>query len=329
MQVEDFVALFKVGSKQSINAVISIMQSFEVILLLDQQSILIPSLMSQQRENACAITRDAFGRLSMQSTIDRLAVPIATQTHHVLSRHYILPFVPNGFFTRLISRICTSPLIIAQCEGVFGGRNPRWRCWRGGVCLVCNDTEVLKIVPATYPLPGTDATFAVTGSGRELVEKHSGIVVTATPLLPSLVVGSTSDSYARAREATWLLQQAIDHIDSIFADWYVAFGRRRGFELAMILQGVPCDRCEGERHTADAAQQKGTPDICGADVPAQEHVKVEKSYFLFPSSFCAHMVATKQDLQCPLHGRVSVSNIAPDLVSRKCSPCFLKYTRLP
>ena len=316
MHIEDFVKLFNMDCTQSfINGIISIMQSFEVILLLDQQSILIPSLISQQRENACAISQESCGHLTMQSTVDRFAAPITAQKD-VLIRHYILPFVPNGFFSRLISRVCASPLIIEQCEGVLGGQDAWWSCWKDGICLICNDIEVLSIVPVTYPLPGTDSTYIVTSEGHVAVNWHSGIEVRACPILASHDVGMTSDPNDDMRAATWLLEQAIECIDSIFDDWYVSFGRKRGFELSTILLGVPCDRCEAER-LADACPaiwRRLASNNYDTGKSGQERV-TERTYFLFTSSFCALTVAKKQEPQCPRHGRVNVFKIAPDLVS--------------
>ena len=304
--MEDFFKLFSVDSTQSfIGAIISIMQSFEVILLLDQHSILIPSLMSRHREHACAISQDDSGKLSVQSTASLLSVPINTQKH-VLLRHYVLPFVPNGFFSRLTSRICANTTIIAQCRILYEKCEPLLRCWRHGVCLTCNGMDVLSIVPVTYPLPGTDSTYIVTSEGHEVVKKFCGIEVRVFTVSSSTDSEPPSD-YIHA--ATWLLQQSIQCIDSIFEDWYVAFGRKRGFDLSMILVGAPCDKCEARRLT-DASPKRSTS---GRQHNGTE-VVTAKSYFLFSLPFCAHAVALKQELKCPIHGSISVSKISPDMV---------------
>ena len=295
------------GTTQSfINGIINIMQSFEVILLLDQQSILIPSLMSQQREDACAITENNDGKLSVQTNTGHVITPITTQKN-VLIRHYILPFVPNGFFSRLISRVCASRIIDA-CKGMFGAFDPWWSCWRDGVCLICNDAEILRIVPVTYPLPGTEAMYMVTSSGNEVVTRLSGIEVRvvikskiyALPVSVHKTVGVTTDPLDPICAATWLLQQAIECIDSIFDDWYETFGRKRGFEISTIQQGSPCTACEEKRN---AITQATSSEIRG------------QRYYLFSSQFCAHTVEIKNVLRCPIHESTGVSQIAPDLVS--------------
>ena len=301
------------GSKQSfISAVISIMQSFEVILLLDQQSILIPSLMSQQRENAWAITQDSCGKLSMQNTTGQNPVPITTQKN-VLLRHYILPFVPNGFFSRLTSRICANTSMIAQCKNLFKRCEPQLWCWREGVSLICNGMEVLRIAPVSYPLPGTESTYIVTSAGHEIVKKFSGIEVRVHKVLLDMDMESSLEPSHDAHSAAWLLQQAVECIDSIFDDWYIAFGRKRGFELSMILIGAPCNKCEARR-LVDASSIMLQRSTIGRSRSTDTERVTGKSYFLFSSPFCAHTVAMKQQLQCPIHGSISVSQIAPDMV---------------
>ena len=311
MYQEDFTKLYSLhqlsmGTIQSfIGAIISIMQSFEVILLLDQHSILIPSLMSQQREDACAITADNYGKLSVHRNIGHVVTPITTQKD-VLIRHYILPFVPNGFFSRLISRVCASQIIDA-CKSMFGAFDPWWSCWRDGVCLICNDAEILRIVHVTYPLPGTEAIYMVTSSGNEVVTRLNGIEVRvvikskiyALPISAKKPVGATSDPLDPMCAATWLLQHAIECIDSIFDDWYETFGRKRGFELSTIQQGSPCTECETRKATS---------------AQAAENIRGRR-YYLFSSQYCAYTAASRQALVCPIHGCASVSHIAPDLVS--------------
>ena len=324
MRQEDFVNLYtyskhRMGSMESfITAIINIMQSFEIILLLDQQSILIPSLLSQQREEARVITQDSSNRFSVQDSVGHDVVPI-TDHPNVLLRHYILPFVPSGFFGRLISRICASRIVF-KCKTIFEASKPLWSCWRDGICLICNGTELLRIVPVTYPLSGTGSTCIVTSSGHETVAKLNGIEVRVAILkkvhsypvsLRGKMVRQISKPVDPMHAATWLLQQAIEHIDSIFNDWYEAFGRKRGFELSTIDQGTPCTSCEKQRIEC-ISMSPSNERVCAPD--SSEHAEGLK-YYLFSSRCCTHNVLLKQNLQCPLHGSVSVSQIAPDLVS--------------
>ena len=314
MSQESFVMLYNsnkssLASKELfINAVISIMQSFEIIFLLDQQSVLIPSFISNQRENACDLTQDDSGRLSVPRNIGYPITSITAQDNFIV-RHYILPFVPNAFFPRLISRICTSR-IIHKCKSMFGAFAPWWSCWREGVCLICNDAEVLRIVPVTYPLPGTKAAYMITSSGNTMVTKLTGIEVrvaikSSIYALPVSVYGvGKMSNQASARldplcAATWLLQQAIEYIDSVFDDWYVSFGRNVKFELSIIQQASPCPMCAARVQHANVLEQT-------------EGRKY--SYYLFSSQYCAYAVASKQELRCPLHGSVPISAVFPNVV---------------
>ena len=307
MSQESFVKLYN-SNRSSLNsmelfisAVKGIMQSFEIILLLDQQSVLIPSFISKERENACDLTQDDSGNISVLGHSPR---PIMiTNQDNVLKRHYILPCIPTGLFPRLISRICASH-IIHKCKSVFGTCVPWWSCWRDGICLICNDAEVLRIVPVTYPLPGTKTTYMVTSSGNTLVGKFTGIEVSvaiqsAIHTLPVSVYGvgkmgnQASEPLDPLCAAVWLLQQAIQNIDSVFDDWYESFGRNVRIEHSIIQKASPCP-------------------TCAARVMDQGQIY---SYYLFSAQFCARAVATHQELKCPIHGSVPISVIAPDVVS--------------
>ena len=157
----------------------------------------------------------------------------------------------------------------------------------------------------TYPLPGSEATYIITSSGHEAVTMPSGIEVRAIPLLASRGGDSMPGSTGHMRAATWLLQQAIECIDSIFDDWYAAFGRQRGFKLSTIQQGVPCRMCETQRLALSAP-------CCIADIPSKKNA--EGNFYLFSSPICAHAVAVTQVLQCPIHGSINVREMAPDIV---------------
>ena len=101
-----------------VNEFITLMQKFEVILLLDERRLLIPSLLPSTEEQSCLVfSKQVSAKLSEKDVGDIEQVsnephaPLYQTPYPVLVRYYLLPFIPNGFFTRVLARLMSSDII--------------------------------------------------------------------------------------------------------------------------------------------------------------------------------------------------------------------------
>ena len=348
MLVQDLDKIFTDSTtKPFIKDLVKIMQKFEVLLLLDEQHLLIPSLLPPAQELSCVVSiqnNSSRGKIcstsssSSSSSLNVPHVPVpstpssstsssSSSFPNTLVRYQFLHFIPNGFFSRLIARVVSGP-IQDQCskwltwpwpmkEGMSPG-GPHWYCWRSGVKLVWNNVEILKMVPVDCPLPGYKCHRVISSRGDQTTELSKAIEVKVFVLPeecvgPSSVVGSLDTSHVAGQHicvATWLLQKGMECVRSVLDDWYEVFGKKRGIEYSNQNVASPCPSCLTPSGTADHANGSN------------------ENLYLFPSPYCALMVAERRDLECPLHGKISVANIAPDLVCPPSHhlPCLSSFT---
>ena len=320
MLVQDLDKIFTDSTtKPFIKDLVKIMQKFEVLLLLDEQHLLIPSLLPPAQELSCVVSvqnNSSKGKIcstsSSSSSLNVPHVPIPSTPSsstssspsfpNTLVRYQFLPFIPNGFFSRLIARVVSGP-IQDQCskwltwpwpmkEGMSPG-GPHWYCWRSGVKLVWNNVEILKMVPVDCPLPGCLESHIISSQGQRKMELLKAIMI---------VVRAPSNKCTKSPEqvSAWVLQQCTHNVASVFDDWYEQFGRNGDIRMTAAS---PCCSCKLAAESA-----------CDQGGNRTGHIKTQ---YLFPSPYCALMVAERRDLECPLHGKMSVADIAPDLV---CPP---------
>lgn len=250
---------------------VSLMQKFEVVILLDKERLLIPSLLPDSEDSSCVVFPLCVS-LNSADSIENLTVEtfakISTLELRVHARYYLLPFVPNGFFPRLIARIISSQVApfyskyvktTQSLNSIYNGIH--WRCWRNGISLVHRHMEVIRIAPLSLPDLGTQGNIFVSSSyskPRSLNEKlRHGIEIVVAILPDDLVDGDFLMGGAEGEEllvdddsgelshrlGVWLLRKLTEIIDSVFEDWYEGFARKKGFDYRSILQTSPCPSC--------------------------------------------------------------------------------------
>eukprot|EP00731_Ephydatia_muelleri_P039325 Em1412g1a len=170
---------------------------------------------------------------------------------------------------------------------------PRWHCWRSGLKLVWNHVEILKIVPVDCPLPGHKYHRMISGRGIQEMELPKGIEIRVCVVPEECIVQRNWRTEGRhVSVATWLLQKGVECVRSVLDDWYEVFGKKRGIEYSVLNTASPCPACLRVTTMEDSTN---------------------KPLYFFSSPYCALVVAERRSLECPLHGKLSVGDIAPDL----------------
>ena len=343
MKIEDLRRIFrdKVTNLSLMTEFITLMQKFEVVLQLDEQRLLIPSLLPPLEEDACIVFPKAISiEQSKASCVDHLRkephASIQHIPHPLLVRYYLLPFVPNGFFPRLIARIISSNIMtdlrrslsVNLMEEHHVLNVIHWLCWRSGIVLIWNHMEILRIGPLTCPFPGMNSAVVITNSGSSQVETGKGIEIKVA-VLPDECIKSCSsvvknpEGVEHIHEkgkcfATWLLHQAAEKVDSVFEDWYEVFAYKRGFEMSKVRTANPCPKCYENVRAAEISprvrRMTFSLSLPGWELISRKDDK-EKVLYMFSNAYCALVVANGNKLKCPAHEELTVAEVAPDLVS--------------
>ncbi len=328
----------------------TLMQKFEVILLLDEHRVLIPSLLPPGEVNSCvvfpkSVNLDESEAGSFEHMRKEPPAPIYQTPFTLFVRYYLVPFVPNGFFPRLIARVMGSEIIdhmskslsVSSMEQQYVLNTVHWKCWREGIVLIWKHMEIFRIAPLNRLSSGNLTARVVSKSGEHVVETTKGIEIKVA-ILPESEVSKFSvmrnpegveqiPQVSRCL-ATWLLQQATTIVDSVFDDWYEGFGRKKGFELSMVHITNPCPTCFQEVRLAQ--NLAATPPLVRritqsislaartftglTSGPATSTTLDDTPLYLFSSPYCACSLAEGRKLECPTHGTLTLEGVAPDLV---------------
>ena len=304
---------------------VSLMQKFEVVHLLDNNRLLIPSLLPADEGNACVVFPTSVFSDS-NTTIKPEAVSkqgFARLNTHVFARYYILPFIPNGFFPRVLARILGGGIseCFTECVSIDEKQVLHWRCWRNGILLVHGPMEVVRVSPVRLPLANTDETVLISSTGAQPVqESDQSMVQIIVSILPEELVQGKSQSLpcdesrsTSSHLAIWILRKLIEILDSVFDDWYDAFARRNGFDTKTVEQASPCSKCLQQT----AVHSKGRSATLFTTITSQlsSYVSSQRTLYMFTSPYCVLAASINDCLPCPVHGPIPVADVAPDLVS--------------
>ena len=313
---------------------ISLMQKFEIILLLDEKHLLIPSLLPTTEEQACCIS---FMQIS-----DELHdyVALYQTPYPILARYYLMPFVPNGFFARVIARLMSTDIInhLQQSLADYSDvNNIHWRCWKDGVIITWSDKEIFHIAPITLSLRENADIILISSEKYNSVELYNGVEINIA-ILPEEWMKTCSIfpkeypclTHKGKCLAAWLLHQATTIINSVFEDWYEVFVRHKGRDCIISHAANPCPECFKTMYEESHSLALITPIHQGKhNTLASVSVRTKRlqsimtepdsdpsntRIYLFSSPYCARAVSEGLTLKCPTHGELSVTDIAPDIV---------------
>lgn len=302
-----------------IKELVSLMQKFEVAHLLNNKYILIPSLLPSDESSACIVSSSCSSYNSASSFRGTTTVSIQTFSGPNVSifvRYYLLPFIPNGFFPRVIARILGSDISEFFSEHLSdNGKNLHWQCWRTGIVLVIGSMEVVRISPVRLPMANVDDIVLISSSSHHeiLLNDHNSIIQVVVSIFPEKLVHDTNAVQNESIDiAIWILQKLIDIIDSVFDDWYDAFARINGFDSEAVKQASPCTKCLQQTATHTKDHQESS--ISTITSQLSSYISSQRTLHLFSSPFCVVVASRNKCLTCPVHGPIRVSDVSPDLV---------------
>ena len=331
-----------------------IMQKFEVVLLLDNSRLLIPSLLPDNENESCLVFSHSISE-QFNKTPDFHHLPtdishvlMHETPHPILYRYYLLPFIPNGFFSRVMARLMSSEIINLLNKSLINNQlglghisnTAHWKCWRNGFLITWRHFEIFRVAPLPRTLPGMDKVGVISKKNScEHLDKVKGIEIKIT-ILPDnyiekcCILEGQLCSNTRCGEpvkdkekstgkclATWMLHQATTIIDSVFEDWYESFAKNKGFDPQQenVRIANPCNQC------MMAVQKEQLRQAMAPISSPPEAAKGSKDRvcYMFTSPYAVYVSTSEGNLVCPDHGTQSVTDVAPDLVSPIFAMCCI------
>lgn len=130
---------------------------------------------------------------------------------------------------------------------------------------------------------------------------------------------------------TKLLSACVDHVDILLEDWYPTIGTRfvhTSEGRFLVTRLVPCPLCIERTTQQHQIKSSSTISLNGSlrqsnenlldgsnDVEDKDYLKTTVWNYLWTIEECVLSTYDKKVLVCPIHGDISVVQIAPDLVS--------------
>ena len=319
---------------------VSLMQKFEVVHPLDESRLLIPSLLPSDEGNAYVVFPTSVPTVTTEEKVKAQEISqqgFSRLNSPVFARYYVIPFIPNGFFPRLLARILGSGVgeCFTECVSQSDSNNLHWRCWRNGIILVNNQLEVLRVSPVHFPLANTDETVIISSTESHHIKDkgHSMIQIMVSVLPETLISGKSpllpSDKTRSVSYhlAIWALRKLVEIIDSVFDDWYDAFARRKGFDLRTVEQASPCPKCLQQTALNNKSSRRDSF-LSTLTSQLSSYMGSMRTLHLFTSPFCVLAASKNEYLPCPIHGPVPVLDVAPDLVRKLPVHCTMLYITL-
>ena len=288
---------------------VNLLEKFEVVLKINSQEVIIPSLMPDRGQypkpsnNLSDVTMAAYHQDCYQPPLRRI---------------WLSHFIPDGFWPRLICRIVKDNQIKSVLKK-FPAPNSsfllNWVLWKTGMAFVFRGRTLLLVCQdKNSQLDQPDQ------SRRSKVWKYR---LTLSVYVPDMLqvlgevadLGSLDDNVldpsAITGQATRLLVAISNHVLSLDS-WFNSMllsQQDRSCETSLLNIGyIPCWKCYGsiEYTQAPPASYYGGPVILGDD---------DKPLHCFGFYDCIASASSEEDLQCPFHGSIKPVHVAPDLVS--------------
>ena len=301
---------------------IQLLVKFEVVLKLDEETLLIPSFLQENRPEI-----EYFS----YADIDYLP-PIKT--------HIMVDYIPGGFWARLITRVLSDEAIkeavVSGCAPVAVTEKIRWVKWRNGLELSCK-LEIGEICLAKLYEKQKDqlgfrreerkAWIMYEAEFEEYTAREFetyALMLEIPDNFPTLLKYNTEQGQVVERmqdmmRAT-LLTKLTYHTKVLIDDWY------HGMSPAKIL--ISCPFCQSKGQT-EFKRYRGTGEIEISDpieaFQTSERVdsfvsdmqeldkNLENAYFFTHEHI---LVQTQKSvyLECPNHGKLPLSIVAPDAI---------------
>lgn len=240
------------GSQEHTERCISLMEKFEVLFELGDSRYLIPSLLPIIEEESCVLFPRSLTMSAHESASKVTSLPAIPMGSHsnCLVRFFLLPFIPNGMFPRLSARLIATDVIdhvqsslkvVDLVDEQQLINRPHWRVWRSGITMVWRHIQIFRIVPMTLPPPGIDVVHVI--QPKELMQCNWNVyegdsLMVQVDMLPDQAFTDTNG----LQMATWLLQQTVEQINSVFEDWYEEFAWKRNIDINVVAAD-PCPQC--------------------------------------------------------------------------------------
>ncbi len=289
---------------------LQLLQKFELALELNQQEVLIPSLLPE--EGAFPQPDESLSDVSISASHDHMYQP-------PVRRFWLSNYIPEGFWPRLICRVYKDQhlngILNRYINSSTVGRGyVEWKTWRKGMVFISRGRTlvVLRLVDNHHGDPGIDQSDRRLLNGRYRIEVFIYVpeMIRIINELEESGCGLPGNGprgnqpiapFDVTCDATKVMVAVSNHVVSL-STWFIGMvsGDKSGY--------TPCWKCVG----GVEEKGRGTNGMDGAG-----YVVNSNSCYTYslPIERCIIPASMGGTIPCPAHGDLKVVNQAPDLVS--------------
>ena len=333
MTTEQFYdALTQYGLKCDVHieSILKLLCKFEIVVKLDANNILIPSLLEDITEEQADLTQTfIFPPSDRQFTIGDITRRKKLYLHSNKScykRIFVAPHVPVSFWSRFIARClscnyfcqilvnCGKDIAVKRCplpnKIVVDDELFQWRYGKRSISLLFGDYLLLTVNSIRDRLSNRVIKYydSLEGAPVECCYREGFVVY-----VPSYtVVTHKGDDELQHNEtfSPQILAHVLELTDQVMRDHFEGLLDQGIYNDNFLLQLIPCPFCFGDKY----------PDTLSSIVADDEDLdaRYEGLLFCFSVKFCLQKQQELEDIICfRIHSTnfLDIKHIAPDLVS--------------
>ena len=312
-----------------IGLILKLLCKFEIVVKLDANNILIPSLLEDINEEQAGLTQTFVFPPSNQrfstSDITRRKKLYLHSNKSCFKRLLMAPHIPVSFWSRFIARClscnyfcqilenCGKDITVERCplpnKMVVDNELFQWRYGRKSISLLFGDYLLLSVNSVRDRMNNRVIRFydSLEGDPKECHYKEGFIVY--VPSYTVVTVKGDDELQYNETFSPQILAHVLELTDQVMRDHFEGLIEQGIYNDNFILQLIPCPFCFGDKYSDTVNLFNASGDEMNA--------RYEGLLFCFSVKFCLEKQQGFEDIICfRIHSVnvLDINYIAPDLV---------------
>lgn len=309
-----------------VELILKLLCKFEIIVKLDADNILIPSLLGDTVEGQTALIQPFFF-----PPIDKVCSASDRKTLFLHSnrscyrRIFMAPHVPVSFWSRFIARClscnhfcqilvrCNANIAIERCpipsQIVVDGELFQWHYGKRNISLLFGSHVLLTVNSIDNGFSKTKIKYFDFSEEAPMECQYKEGFVVYVPSYTAVTMKDDDDLQHNETFSAQILAHVLELIDQVMRDYFEGLLDQGIYNDNFLLQLIPCPFCFGDKY-------HGTVNLNNAEDIDQD-ARYNDILFCFSVQFCLQRQQELEDVVCfRIHNMnlLEIRHIAPDLV---------------